>query len=85
MRYESIPYEVEALQLTMATIGEVPEFNGSTSFNVFFKDGILQAYAVIHGVKMLMILNDYIVKDKGDILVLKQKDFETSYRKVEEE
>lgn len=85
MRYESIPHEVEAMQFTMMTIGQIPEFTGSTSFNLFIKDGVFNAYVVIGGVKMLIIQNDYIVKDDGKVLVLKQKEFETSYRKIEEE
>lgn len=85
MRYETIPHEVDAMQFTMATMGLIPEFTGSTSFNIFLKDGVFNAYVVIGGVKMLIIQNDYIVKDNGSVLVLKQKEFETSYRKIEEE
>lgn len=84
-KYETIPHEVEALQFTMMTMGLIPEFTGSTSFNIFIKDGILNAYVVVGGVKMLLILNDYIVKDKGEILVLKQREFDANYRKIEED
>ena len=83
-RYETVPHEAEALQFTMASMGLVPEFTGSTSFNIFIKDGILNAYVVVGGVKMLLILNDYIVKDNGQILVMKQREFDASYRKIEE-
>lgn len=83
MRYESIPHEVEALQFNAMTIAQIPDFVGCTNMQLTIKDGAFNALITVGGIKMLVIQNDYIVKDGQEVLILKQKEFETSYRKVE--
>lgn len=83
-RYETIPHEVEALQLSFMTLGEVSSFTGASNYTMALKNGVINLIITVNGVKMLVIQDDYIVKDGGEILIVKKKDFEANYRELED-
>ena len=81
MTYISIPVEIEAIQFTPATLGLIPTFTGSTSFQFSVKEGKYQCLITVNnGVKLLVIEDDYIIKDKnGNISIMKPDVFEKTY------
>lgn len=83
-RYETVPHEVEAIQLTLMTLGDVVALTGATGYNVTLKNGTLNLIITVNNVKMLVIQDDWIVKDDDEILIVKKRDFEANYRKLED-
>lgn len=84
-KYETIPHEVEAIQLSFMTMGAIVELTKATNYNVTIKNGTVNMIITVNNVKMLAIETDYVVKDGDEILIVKKKDFEQNYRKVEED
>ena len=85
MRYETIPHEVDAMQLSFMTLGEISSFTGCSNYTMSVRNGVINVIITVNNVKMLVVQDDYIVKDAGEILIVKKKDFEQNYRKIEED
>lgn len=83
-KYIQIPKEVEALQFTTENISQMYSFTNCNNLQILFKNGIVNGLIIIDGVKLLIVQGDYLVKSKSDILVIKQEEFETNYKLVEE-
>lgn len=85
MTYISIPVEIEAIQFSPLTLGEIPVFTKSTSFSFTIKGGKYNCLVTVNGgEKLLIIEDDFIIRDKSGIIsIMKPDDFNKKYIKKE--
>lgn len=82
-KYISIPIEIEALQFTPLTLGEIPVFTKCSNFQFSLKDNKYNCVITVDAIKLLVIEDDFIINDKGKISVMKPNEFNSKYIKKE--
>lgn len=83
-KYISIPVEIEAIQFSVATLSDIIIFTECSNFQLSKKSGVYNCLITVDGVKLLLIEGNYVTKNSdGDISVVTQEVFESSYIKKE--
>ena len=85
MTYISIPEEIEAIQFSPLTLGEIPAFTKCMNFSFTVKGGKYNCLVTVNGgEKLLIIEDDFIIRDKSGIIsIMKPDDFNKEYIKKE--
>lgn len=83
-KYVSIPVEIEAIQFSIATLSDIIIFTECSNFQLSKKSGVYNCLITVDGVKLLLIEGNYVIKNSdGDISVVTEEVFESSYIKKE--